>query len=109
VYVIVWEFQVANARVAEFERAYGPDGDWAGFFKRSSAFRGVELLRAQREDNGHAETGAELAYYWTIDRWDSRDAYEDFNARFEAEYADLDARLAELCDLEVCLGKFEAM
>ena len=108
-YVIVWEFQVASARLAEFERAYGPEGDWAGFFKRSDAFRGAELLRAQRDDDGPAETGGELGYYWTIDRWDSRDAYEDFNERFSAEYAAMDARLAELCDLEVCLGKFEAI
>ena len=108
-YVIVWEFQISPARVAAFERAYGPDGDWAAFFKRSSAYRGAELLRAQRDDDGPAETAGELAYYWTIDRWDSRQAYQDFNERFDAEYAALDERLAELCDLEVCLGKFEAV
>ena len=108
-YLIVWEFQVAVNRIAEFERAYGPAGDWAGFFKRSDAFRGVELLRAQRDDDGPAEMGGDLAYYWTIDRWDSRAAYEDFNARCDVEYAAMDARLAELCDLEVCLGKFEVI
>ncbi len=91
-YVIVWEFQVSPERLAAFERAYGPDGDWAAFFKRSDAYRGAELLRAQRGD-----------------RWDSRQAYQDFNERFDAEYAALDERLAELCDLEVCLGKFEAV
>ena len=108
-YVIVWEFQISHARIAAFERAYGPDGDWAAFFKRSDAYRGAELLRAQRDDDGSADTAGELAYYWTIDRWDSREAYQDFNERFDAEYAALDERLAELCDLEVCLGKFEAV
>jgi len=109
VYVIVWEFQISHARIADFERAYGPEGDWAAFFKRSGAYRGAELLRAQRADDGPAESAGELAYYWTIDRWDSRQAYQDFNERFDAEYAALDERLAELCDLEVCLGKFEAV
>ena len=108
-YVIVWEFQISHARVADFERAYGPEGDWATFFKRSDAYRGAELLRAQRADDGPAETVGELAYYWTVDRWDSGDAYQDFSERFDAEYAALDARLAELCDLEVCLGKFETV
>jgi hypothetical protein len=108
-YVIVWEFQVSEARLPDFERAYGPTGNWAAFFKRSDAYRGAELLRAQREDDGPTETGGELGYYWTIDRWDSREAYETFNERFDAEYAAMDARFAELCDLEVCLGKFEVI
>ncbi|HEX9393837.1 MAG TPA: hypothetical protein VF923_04240 [Gemmatimonadales bacterium] len=106
-YVIVWEFQVSAARLPDFERAYGPGGDWAAFFKRSDAYRGAELLRAQRDDDGPTETGGDLGYYWTIDRWDSREAYETFNERFDAEYAAMDTRFAELCDLEVCLGKFE--
>ena len=108
-YLIVWEFQVTGARRAEFERAYGPEGDWAAFFQRSDAYRGAELLHAQRDDDGPVEAAGDLGYYWTIDRWDSRDAYEDFNERFDAEYAALDTRLAALCDLEVCLGKFETV
>lgn len=108
-YLIVWEFQVAGARVADFERAYGSNGDWATFFKRSGQFRGLELLRGQRDDDVPAEAAGDVAYYWTIDRWDSRDAYDDFNRQFEGEYAEIDARLAELCDLEVCLGKFETV
>ena len=106
-YVIVWEFQIVADRVAEFERAYGPDGDWAGFFKRSGAFRGCDLLRGEKDED--APSAGDLAYYWTIDRWDSRRAYEDFSERFDAEYTALDTRLAELCDLEVCLGKFETV
>jgi len=108
-YVIVWEFQVSAARLPDFERAYGPGGDWAAFFQRSDAYRGAELLRAQRDDDGPTETGGELGYYWTIDRWDSREAYQTFNERFDAEYAAMDVRFAELCDLEVCLGKFEVI
>ena len=44
-YVVVWEFQVARRRTPEFERAYGPDGEWARLFQRVPAFRGAELLR----------------------------------------------------------------
>jgi hypothetical protein len=108
VYVIVWEFEVAAGRVADFERAYGPDGEWAAFFRRSDAFKGIELLRGETTDDAPA-AHADQPHYWTIDRWNSRDAYEQFNQRFEAEYAAIDTRLAELCDVEVCLGKFETV
>ena len=105
-YVIVWEFQVAAARARDFERAYGPDGDWARFFQRAPAFRGAELLWGTGDD---ADEASSDPVYWTVDRWDSREAYEDFNARFEREYEALDMRLADLCELEVCLGKFEVV
>jgi len=101
-YVIVWEFQVAAARAKDFERAYGPDGDWARLFQRAPAFRSAELLRSTSDETDDG-------LYWTIDRWDSREAYEDFNVRFEHEYNDLDTRLAELCEVEVCLGQFEVV
>lgn len=85
-----------------FERAYGPDGDWVRLFQRAPAFRSVELLRGTSDETDDG-------FYWTIDRWDSREAYDDFNARFEREYEELDTRLAELCEAEVCLGKFETV
>ena len=108
-YVIVWEFQVAAARAKDFERAYGPDGDWTRFFQRAPAFRGAELLWGTGDDADDADEASSDPVYWTVDRWDSREAYEDFNTRFEREYEELDTRLADLCELEVCLGKFEVV
>ena len=55
-YVIVWEFQVAAARAKDFERAYGPDGDWARFFQQAPAFRGAELLRGTGDDADEASS-----------------------------------------------------
>ena len=100
---------MAPERKAAFEQAYGADGDWARFFQRAAAFRGVELLRGMSDDREETAEAPSEAYYWAIDRWDSREAYEDFNARFEREYEDLDMRLAELCEADVCLGKFEVV
>jgi hypothetical protein len=39
-YVIVWEFQVWQARNAEFVQKYGPEGAWARFFRGSAGFTG---------------------------------------------------------------------
>ena len=108
-YVIVWEFTVRAERREAFERAYGPDGDWVRFFQRASAFRGADLLLGTGDDTEGGPEAATEACYWTVDRWDSREAYEDFNARFEREYQELDTRLAELCEAEVCIGKFEVV
>jgi hypothetical protein len=107
-YVIVWQFQAAPGREEAFEQAYGPGGDWARFFGRSLDFRGTELLRAALEQPEDAEqdTPSPSGDYFTIDRWDTLDAYVAFNERFASEYEELDNRFLELCSSEVCLGKF---
>ena len=47
--------------------------------------------------------------YFTIDRWTSRDAYAAFNEGYAREYEEMDNRFLELCEVEVCLGKFEVV
>jgi hypothetical protein len=34
-YVIVWEFRVRQEKVDEFLEKYGPEGNWARFFRGS--------------------------------------------------------------------------
>jgi heme-degrading monooxygenase HmoA len=80
--VIVWAFQVKPGSEAAFERMYGPDGDWAKFFRGDPKFRGTVLLR----DAGRP------GWYVTIDTWASREAYDTFRAWNRAEYAALDGR-----------------
>jgi heme-degrading monooxygenase HmoA len=96
VYIILWEFSARAGHEKEFEGFYGPQGDWARFFARGEGFLGTELLR----DWGGPRR------YLTLDRWESREAYEHFRSRFAAEYEALD-RLAEgLTESEVHLGSF---
>ena len=33
-YVILWQFRPVEGRESEFERAYGPSGEWALLFRR---------------------------------------------------------------------------
>jgi heme-degrading monooxygenase HmoA len=95
-YLILWEFTVRPERAAEFERAYGTNGDWAKLFARSARYRGTELLR-DRETAGR---------YLTIDRWTSGDAYEAFERRWRAEYDALDGKCETLTLTERRLGGF---
>lgn len=96
--MLLWSFDVAPARVADFERLYGPDGDWARLFARSPDYRGTELLRDARRP-GH---------YLTIDRWTSRAAFDAFQREWQAEYAALDRAGAVLTTAETPVGEFDA-
>ena len=66
---LVFSYEARDA--AEFERVYGPDGEWAAFFRGGRGYVGTELLR-------DVETPGR---YLVIDRWDSREAYNDFVER----------------------------
>jgi 8-oxo-dGTP pyrophosphatase MutT (NUDIX family)/heme-degrading monooxygenase HmoA len=94
-HVLVWEFSPAAGRAAEFERAYGPDGDWARFFRRDPGYLGTELLR-----------GA-AGRYLTLDRWRSRAAFEAFKTREAEEYAAIDRRMEALTSRETAIGAFD--
>ena len=94
---MVWSFEVAPGGVAEFERAYGPDGDWARLFRRMPGYHGTELLR-------DVDTPGR---YLTIDRWRSREDFWRFREAFRAEYVALDARCEAWTTRERLVGDFE--
>ena len=98
-YVVLWRFRPLKDREREFERAYGPSGEWAGLFQHGEGYLGTELL--QRSED-HRQ-------YLVLDRWVSRAAYEAFRARFGSEYRRLDLRLEELTEEETSLGSFETL
>ena len=99
VYVVLWRFRPLVGQESEFERAYGPSGDWAHLFRSGDGYLGTELL--QRSDNSRE--------YLTLDRCASRAAYKAFRARWSREYRRLDHRLEELTEEETLLGAFEAL
>ncbi len=32
-FVVVWQFEIAEEKIAAFEAAYGPEGPWAQLFR----------------------------------------------------------------------------
>ena len=98
-YVIVWRLRPLEGRESEFERAYGPSGEWALLFRRGDGYFGTELL--QRSEDSRE--------YLTLDRWVSRRAYEIFRSQFSSEYRRLDERLEGLTEEETPLGTFEVL
>ncbi len=71
---LVFRYEVLEAE--EFERAFGPEGDWAKFFRQGRGYIGTELLRDVDEPDR----------YLVIDRWESADAYNAFLAEHGDEY-----------------------
>lgn len=84
-YVAVWRYHVREEHRTEFERAYGPDGDWVALFEAGEGYLGSELVR-----------GSAIGEYVTIDRWASSEVYATFLERWGDDYAALDGRLQHL-------------
>lgn len=95
-FTTVWEYEVPDARRAEFEAVYGVGGEWVKLFRQAPGFRETVLLRSV----------ASPPTYVTLDRWSSRAAYEEFRIVHAAAYAALDAAAAGLTLVERHLGTF---
>lgn len=95
-FATLWEFRVQAARQAEFETQYGPDGAWVRLFRRAGGYLGSELLRDRSDP----------LRYLTIDRWESREAWQAFRRQFGAEYEQLDREFEGLTAREAPLGEY---
>jgi heme-degrading monooxygenase HmoA len=97
VIAIVFSYEVRA--VAEFERAYGAEGEWAQFFKQGPGYIGTELLR-DVENPGR---------YFVVDRWESADAYNAFAAAHRDEYMRRVDDTRFYYDVELRFGTFETV
>ncbi|WP_419904738.1 hypothetical protein [Kiloniella sp.] len=95
-YTYVWEFIVRDGVNAEFEKLYGPEGDWVKLFRLGTGYLKTELMRDQ----------ANPQRYLTLDYWQSYDQYLKFKREFGAEYASLDAKCEGLTCEEREIGEF---
>lgn len=95
--MIALVFSYEAREPAEFERVYGPDGEWAAFFRGGAGYVGTELLR-----------DVEIAgRYLVVDRWESAEAYNAFVAAHQDEYMHRVDEAVVHHDQELRLGTFE--
>ena len=95
--IIAWEFKVTAGNASQFEIAYGSNGTWAKLFSRSAGYLGTQLLR----DTNQTDT------YITLDRWQSKEHYEQFRHAFGKDYAQLDKQFESFCQSELLIAEFE--
>ncbi|HUA92018.1 MAG TPA: antibiotic biosynthesis monooxygenase family protein [Terracidiphilus sp.] len=95
-FVVVWQFEIAEDKIAAFEAAYGPEGSWAQLFRSSSNYLGTELLRDAYVPGG----------YLTIDRWKSEEDFRSFRKSHDKEYEVLDRACDSLTGRETRIGAY---
>jgi len=95
-FVVVWQFEISEEKIAAFEAAYSSDGAWAQLFRTSPDYRGTELLR----DTFIAGN------YLTIDRWASEEAFRAFRKDHDQEYETLDRQCDSLTGKETRIGAY---
>lgn len=93
--IFIWEFRVHLKIYSAFEQAYGPDGDWAKLFRRGEGYMRTELHRDPSSPGR----------YFTLDFWQSRQAFDHFKRTHAAEYAALDAQCESLTEEEAFIGE----
>src|SRR5207249_6040737 len=96
-FTAVWEFHVNSEKTRAFEKAYGPEGNWARLFRRGEGYIRTELIR------DHKTQGC----YLTLDFWASRQAYQRFKKRNLASYKSLDKKCDSLTESERLIGEFD--
>ncbi len=97
-FVVVWQFEISEEKLAAFEAAYGPEGAWAQLFRQSPDYQGTELLR---------DAYVPLSYL-TIDRWASEEAFRAFRKAHDADYEKLDRACDDLTARESRIGAYTA-
>ena len=95
-FVVVWQFEIGEEKVAGFEAAYGPEGSWAQLFRSSPSYLGTELLRDTYIPGR----------YLTIDRWASEDDFRAFRKDHDSEYEAVDRACDALTNREARIGAY---
>ncbi len=95
-FVVVWQFEIAEEKIAAFEAAYGPDGSWAQLFRTSPNYQGTELLRDAYIPGS----------YLTIDRWAGEADFRTFRKQHDKEYETLDRASDALTAKETRIGAY---
>jgi heme-degrading monooxygenase HmoA len=96
-FLILWEFEVKPGCEEQFEKVYGPEGEWAKLFRTDSQYRETRLVRDSFRD----------ASYLTLDFWESRQGYEEFLRARRAEYEAIEEMGEELTLKEKRIAWFE--
>jgi heme-degrading monooxygenase HmoA len=96
-FLALWEYEVKPGSEKDYEKVYGPEGDWARLFRRDRRYRGTRLLRDMERER----------VYVTLDYWESREAYEEFLKERKEEYDAIEKIGEALTRTERRMGWFE--
>ena len=93
----IWEYEVRERFITQFENAYGPEGDWIKLFRKCPGYLKTELKRDIENPNR----------FLTFDYWLSFSAFSSIRLIIPAEYEALDKRCDDYTLSENHIGVFE--
>ncbi|MCG8606793.1 antibiotic biosynthesis monooxygenase [bacterium] len=96
-FAYIWEYMVEDDQVAEFQRIYGPEGEWVDLFSKEDGYIRTDLYRDLENPQR----------FVTTDFWVSRAAKDQHRESFASEFAELDRHCEALTLEEKFLGDFE--
>ncbi|MHA2090975.1 MAG: antibiotic biosynthesis monooxygenase family protein [Candidatus Kariarchaeaceae archaeon] len=96
-FTYVWKYQAKPEFKSDFEKAYGPSGDWSQLFTKAEGYIKTELMHER--DNPD--------WYITVDYWESYDAVQVFRKKFSQEFLVLDEKCERFTNTEIYLGDFD--
>jgi quinol monooxygenase YgiN len=95
---IVWIFETLPDRLADFEKAYGVNGQWVQLFRRGEGYVETDLLRDSETPNR----------FLVFDKWRDLASFESFRRQYQAAYDELDRQCEELTLVETKIGMFSS-
>lgn len=93
----IWEYEVKKQFIPQFEKAYGPEGDWVKLFRKCPGYLKTELKRDIENPNR----------FLTFDYWQSFSAFSSIRQIILSEYKALDKRCDDYTISENHIGVFE--
>jgi quinol monooxygenase YgiN len=95
-YVIIWKYSVHPEHRESFIEYYHADGKWASFFQDAAEYIGSDFFQIEEDKN----------QFMTIDKWISKESYEQFLENYQQPYLELDKHCDKFTLQEELLGKY---
>lgn len=96
-YTVIWEFEVKPDKISEFEKVYGPAGEWVRLFRQGNGFLRADLIKDIEQSNR----------YVVLDHWQSREQYLAFREAFISDYEIHHEQSRALTVRQKFIGAFE--
>ena len=96
IFVYIWEYQVKEEFLSEFETLYGPDGDWVRLFKKANGYVSTDFYQDISNTNR----------FITVDSWNTKEDRDNFRAKFSKEFELLDEYCERFTEEEKLIGDF---
>jgi len=97
-FVYIWEYIVREGCLSEFEKIYGPEGDWVQLFKKAKGYIATDL----HQDISNANR------FITIDSWNTKEDRDDFRKKYSNEFELLDEHCESFTEREKLIGDFDS-